>query len=157
MNASTLSAQDGQANTIKRTFNQETSVGIMIQADPAIIWTLLTNADDFARWNSTIVSLEGDIRLGEKIRLISTLDESRTFKIKIKEFIPEQHMVWGDGKGSRTFTLTTTDTGTRFEMHEKIGGLMYPLYAKYLPPFQESFEKFASDLKSEAETIANTQ
>ena len=38
-------------------------------------------------------------------------------------------------------------------MTEKIGGFMFPLYGKYIPPFDESFEQFASDLKREAETI----
>jgi hypothetical protein len=37
-------------------------------------------------------------------------------------------------------------------MTEKIGGLMFPFYAKMIPPFDNSFEQFARDLKSAAET-----
>ena len=40
---------------------------------------------------------------------------------------------------------------------KKIGGLMFPMYAKYIPPFDTVFEKFAADLKKEAETIQNTK
>lgn len=36
-------------------------------------------------------------------------------------------------------------------MKEKIGGPLFPLFAKMIPPFNESFEKFANDLKKEAE------
>jgi hypothetical protein len=36
-------------------------------------------------------------------------------------------------------------------MTEKIGGPLFPLFAKMIPPFDDSFEKFASDLKQEAE------
>ncbi len=147
-------AQDGKASTIKKTFSRQTKVSITIDADAAIVWALLTNAEDFPRWNSTITSLEGKIQLGEKINLKSTLDEKRTFKIKVKEFVPEKRMAWGDGKGKRIFTLSPTGEGKlRFSMDEKMGGLMFPLYAKYIPPFDEAFEQFASDLKKEAETI----
>lgn len=147
-------AQDGKASTVKKTFSRATQVSILIEADPAIVWALLTNAEDFPRWNSTITSLEGNIQLGEKIRLKSTLDEKRTFKIKVKELVPDERMVWGDGKGKRTFTLSSESEGKlRFTMYEKIGGLMFPLYAKYIPPFDEAFEQFAADLKKEAEKI----
>lgn len=157
MNATLLTAQNGQAKTIKKTFSRQTAVSIDIHADAAIVWALLTNADDFPRWNSTIVSLDGEIKLGQKIRLVSTLDESRTFKIKVKELISEERMTWGDGKGNRLFQLTPIDKGVRFSMDEKIGGLMFPMYAKFIPPFDESFEQFASDLKKEAETIAKAE
>lgn len=36
-------------------------------------------------------------------------------------------------------------------MTEKISGLLFPLFAKLIPPFDEPFEKFADDLKTEAE------
>lgn len=147
-------SQSGKASSEKKTFNQTTEVSIDIQADPAIIWALLTNASDFPRWNSTIVFIKGEIRLKEKIELKSTLDDKRTFKIKIKEFEPDRYMRWGDGKGDRTFTLTDHGNGTTtFHMHEKIGGLMYPMYAKYLPDFVPSFEQYAADLKKEAEAV----
>lgn len=41
-------------------------------------------------------------------------------------------------------------------MNEKIGGPMFPLFAKMIPPFDQAFEQFANDLKNEAETIAKT-
>ena len=148
--------QDGKATTTKETFSRETSVSINIQADPAIVWTLLTDAADFPRWNSTVVSLTGEIKMGQKIELKSTLDEKRTFKLQVKEVEPEKRMVWGDGKGSRVYTLTKGQGGTTtFAMTEKIGGFFFPLYAKYIPSFDESFEQFAADLKQEAETIHN--
>ena len=36
-------------------------------------------------------------------------------------------------------------------MTEKIGKPLFPLFAKMIPAFDESFEKFANDLKKEAE------
>lgn len=157
MNTVTVMAQEGKASTIKKTFSRETTVSILIDADAPIIWALLTNAADYPRWNSTVVSIEGDIALGEKIQLKSTLDEKRTFKLKIKEFQPDQRMVWGDGQGNRIYTLTEEAGQTRFTMSEKIGSPMFPMYAKHIPPFDASFDQFAADLKKEAEAISNTQ
>lgn len=151
-------AQDGKATTLKKTFNRETSVQIDIHADASIVWSLLTNANDYPRWNSTVTNLEGTILQGETIRLKSTLDTKRVFKLKVKEFEPERKLVWGDGKGNRTYTILPNNKGgSIFTMQEKIGGLMFPLYAKYIPAFDESFEHFARDLKKEAELIANVK
>lgn len=151
-------AQNGTATTTKTTFSRETTVSINIDANPVIVWSLLTNASDFARWNSTIVSIEGNIVLGEKIQLKSTLDTSRTFKLKIKTFEKDSTLIWGDGKGDRTYTLIPNGNGgVTFTMTEKIGGVMFPMYAKYIPSFDDSFEQFAADLKKEAEIITQTK
>lgn len=154
----TAMAQNGKATTVRKTFSRETSVSISIQADPTIVWALLTNASDYPRWNSTVTSIEGNIALGEKIKLKSILDAKRTFKLKVKEFEADKRLVWGDGQGNRIYTITKNGDGTvTFSMVEKIGGLMFPMYANMIPPFDESFEKFASDLKRESEIIAKTK
>ena len=59
--------------------------------------------------------------------------------------------------GSRVYTLKTIGNNlTNFSMVEKIAGPLFPLFAKMIPPFDESFEQFAKDLKKEAETITKT-
>ncbi len=157
MTTATL-AQNGTATTIKTTFHRETSVSIQIKSDPAIVWALLTKASDYPRWNSTITSIEGNIALGEKIKLKSTLDAKRTFTLKVKEFEVEKKLVWGDGQGNRVYSIVKNEDGTvTFSMKEKIGGFMFPMYAKMIPPFDQSFEQFASDLKRESETIMNAK
>ncbi len=148
----------GKATTLKTTFSRETSIGIEIKADPAILWALLTNALDYPRWNSTVISIDGNIALGETITLKSILDPKRTFKLKVKEFEPAKRLVWGDGQGNRVYELADKGNGTvAFSMTEKIGGLMFPLYAKYIPPFDKSFEQFAADLKKEGEAIMKSK
>ena len=149
----TAMANKGKATTIKTTFSRQTSIGIDINADTSILWALLTKASDYPRWNSTVTSIEGNIALGEKIKLKSTLDTKRTFNLKVKEFEPEKRLVWGDAMGKRVYALTKNANGTiTFSMVEKIGGPLFPLFAKMIPPFDQSFEKFAADLKKEAES-----
>lgn len=158
MNDVVAARRDGQAATSKKLFSRETSISLKIEAAPAIVWALLTNASDYARWNSTIVSLEGEIAAGEKIRLKSTLDEKRTFNLKVKEFEPERRLGWGDSMGQRVYTLQQVgEETTRFTMTEKIGGPLFPLFAGFIPAFDQSFEQFAADLKKEAESIQRTK
>lgn len=153
----TTVASNGKAVTSKKTFHRETAVSIDIQADKSIIWALLTNARDFPRWNSTILSIDGSIGKGEKIKLKAKLDPKREFKLTIKEFDPENKLVWGDAMGNRVYTLKTIGNNlTNFSMIEKIGGPLFPLFAKMIPPFDEAFEQYAKDLKKEAETISKT-
>ena len=153
-----LKTRDGRATTTKKAFSRETSVRIDIQANPAIVWSLLTNAADYPRWNSTVTALNGEIKKRETIELKSILDEKRTFKLKVKEFEPERRLVWGDNMGNRVYTVDKVENGNaRFTMTEKIGGPLFPLFARYIPSFDETFEKFAVDLKKEAEAIQSTK
>lgn len=152
---------NGQATTNKKSFSRETTVAIEIGGSPQVIWALLTNASDYTRWNGTITSMEGDIALKETIKLKSTLDPDRVFKLKVKAITPGKEMIWSSGaapffKGVRTYTLSENDNGkTTFTMSEKIGGLMFPMAAGSIPPFDQVFEQFANDLKKEAELITN--
>jgi len=146
-----------KAVTEKRMFRRETTVSVNIEADSSIVWALLTHASDIPRWNSTVVSLTGEIREGGAIELKSTLDEKRVFKLKVKEFVPEKRLVWGDGMGSRVYSLDKKSNGVLFSMSEKIGGPLFPLFAKMIPSFDRSFEQFAADLKKEAETIQGSK
>ncbi len=154
----TTVASNGKAVTTKKTFSRETAVSIDIQADKSIIWALLTNANDFPRWNSTVITIEGSIAQGEIIKLKAKLDPKRIFKLKVKDFEPDTRLVWGDAMGNRFYTLKSIGNNlTNFSMVEKIGGPLFPLFAKMIPPFDEAFEQYAKDLKNEAETISKTK
>lgn len=153
-----IEKKEGKATTTKKTFSRETSVSTTIHADPAIVWALLTHASDIPRWNSTVTSVKGDIREGGTIELKSILDDKRTFKLKVREFVPEKRLVWGDAMGTRVYTLTQGEgNSTHFSMTEKIGGPLFPLFAGAIPSFDETFDRFAADLKGEAESIQNAK
>ena len=146
-----------KAVTARTMFSRETTVGVEIEAEASIVWALLTRAADYPRWNFTVISIKGDIREGETIELKSTLDEKRTFKLKVKEFSPEKRLVWGDAMGNRVYALEKAGSKVRFTMTEKIGGPLFPLFAEMIPAFDESFETFAADIKKEAETIQRSK
>jgi uncharacterized protein YndB with AHSA1/START domain len=158
MSHSSTQIAGGKATTIKKTFSRQTSIQTAIKADRAAIWALLTDAANYPKWNSTVISIEGKIALGETIRLISKLAPTRTFKLKIKQFEPNARMTWGDAMGNRTYELSEQGNGiVQFSMAEKIGGPIFPLFAKLIPPFDESFETFAADLKKAAESLESVR
>ncbi len=151
------STATGKATHAKTTFSTECAVLINIKAKPEKIWAILTNAANYTKWNSTVISLEGRIALNEKITLKSTANPNRVFKLTVSELTVLSKMVWQDGfapmfKGVRTYTLTPRPDGsTDFSMKETFGGLIFPMIGGSLPDFRPNFEQFAADLKKEAE------
>jgi len=141
----------------KRTFSMSVSITTTIKATPQRVWDLLTNAAGFPRWNSTVVSIQGNIALGETIELKAKIDPTRVFKLKVVEFNAPSVLVWKDGaapmfQGVRRYTITPQADGTlEFTMAETFSGLMLPMIAGSLPDFAPSFEQYAADLKQEAE------
>jgi uncharacterized protein YndB with AHSA1/START domain len=135
----------------------ECGVAIEIDAPPAKIWSLLTTAPEFPKWNSTVESIEGTIAAGQKIAVKVPSAPGRTFNLKVGEVEPEKRMVWRDGmapmfQGVRTFELAKRSDGTtEFKMVEVFSGLMLPMIAGHLPDFAPVFEAYAADLKKAAE------
>lgn len=135
----------------------EYSAAATINASPATVWALLTNAADYPEWNPTVVRVEGDIALGQKIKVVATVSPERAFPVKVAELVPNQRMVWQGGmplglfKGVRTFTLTPSGEGTQFSMREVFSGPMLGLIKRSMPNLQPSFDEFARSLKLRAE------
>ena len=143
-----------KAITTKKFFSRETTITETIQAKTSAVWQILVEINNYPKWNSTIVSITGDLKEGGKIELISKLDPSRKFNLKVLEFEPNKKLVWGDMMGKRTYLLSENSDGqTQLTMTEKIGGLMFPLFVKMIPPFDDSFEQFIKDLKVKAESL----
>jgi hypothetical protein len=141
-------------------FSMSCLVEINIRASAENIWRILTDAKDFPRWNSMITRIEGEIRDGEKLRL-HVPGTDRTFTPLVSNVVPNERMTWTGGfapifKGVRTFELKPrSDGSTDFAMKEHFAGLMLPLAKGSMPDFGPVFERFANDLKREAERASS--
>ena len=139
-----------------RVLSMSCRVELTIRARAATLWRLLTNAKDFPRWNSTVTSVEGQIREGEQLR-VRVPGTDRVFTPRVSDVVPDQRMTWTGGfspvfKGVRTFELRSgPDGSTDFVMEERFSGLMLPLVKRSMPDFGPVFERYASDLKQRAE------
>jgi len=145
---------------IKNSFSMLCKVEINIQAKAGVIWSLLTDAEGFPRWNSTVSHIDGQIREGERIN-IHVPGTKRTFKPTVSDVVENEYMMWSDGvalifKGSRAFQLKPCDNGsTDFIMEERFQGLVFAMVKRLLPDFRLIFERYANDLKLEAERVAS--
>jgi len=139
-------------------FSMTCGVALNIRASAATIWSLLTDADGFPRWNSTVTRVEGQIREGERLRL-HVPGTDRTFTPRVSGTVPGQRMTWTGGfspvfQGVRTFELKARDDGsTDFLMQERFSGLMLPFVKGSMPDFGPVFDRYANDLKDEAERM----
>ena len=116
----------------RSTFSLSCRVEVNIRAAAERIWSLLTDAKGFPRWNSTVTNIEGEIREGGRLRL-HVPGTSRTFTPTVSGFVANQRMTWTGGfapmfTGVRTFELKPrSDGSTNFVMEERFSGLMLPL------------------------------
>jgi len=134
-------------------------VEIGIEASAEIVWHLLTDAEGFPRWNSTVTGIDGRIREGERLRL-HVPGTNRTFTPKVSDVVPARRMVWSDGvatvfRGVRTFALEARGDSTDFVMAERFSGVVFALVKGMLPDFQPIFEAYAEDLRREAQRVAH--
>lgn len=128
-----------------------------IAAPPEKVWPLLVDGAGYPGWNPTVVKVEGDIALGQKIKVFAAISPDRAFPVKVTTLDAPRRMEWTGGmplglfKGVRTFTLEPEAGGTTFAMEEVFSGLMKPLIAKSMPDLQPAFDDFAAALKARAE------
>jgi hypothetical protein len=152
-----MTTDGGKATKTASTFHMACAIRTTIQAQPDAIWTLLTDAAGFPRWNSTVTSIEGQIAEGHTLQLKVPTAPERVFKPKVSAVTAARSMTWSDGmapmfKGVRVFTLTpNADGSTEFAMTEEFSGLMLPMIKGSLPDFALVFETYAADLKRAAE------
>jgi hypothetical protein len=140
----------------RRAFSLACRVDVNVHAAAAHIWSLLTDAASFPRWNSTVAGIEGEIRNGARLR-VHVPGTDRVFTPTVSELVPNKHMTWTGGfgpifRGVRTFELHATGDGsTDFTMVERFSGLIMPIVKRSFPDFGPIFGRYASDLKRAAE------
>ncbi len=137
-------------------FSTVCGVEVNIRADARRIWRLLTDAKGYPLWNSTVASIEGEIAEGQRL-VLRAPGVDRAFTPKVTGVVANERMTWTGGfapmfLGVRTFELKPLNDGsTDFAMQERFSGILLPLIKRSLPNFGPIFERYANDLKSEAE------
>jgi hypothetical protein len=132
-----------------------------IDAAPEDVWKVLLDGQSYTSWDSGVVAIEGEIALGERLKVTSEANPGRAFPVRVTEVVPARSMRWSGGmllglfKGVRTFTLTPGANGeTDFKLREEYTGPLLGLIWRSMPDLGPSFEKFAHGLKQRAETGA---
>jgi len=131
-----------------------------ISASPSDVWQILTDSSKYVEWDPNVVRLEGQIALGQKIKIFTQMSPDRAFPVEVTELTPNQRMVWTGGmplglfKGVRTFSLEEGQEGnTHFQMEEVFSGPLLPIMRRVMPDLTDAFESFANGLKQRAESL----
>lgn len=132
-----------------------------IDAAPEAVWKILLDGQSYTSWDSGVVALEGEIALGERLKVTSEANPGRAFPVRVTEVVPARSMRWSGGmplglfRGERTFTLILGESGeTDFKLREEYTGPLLGVIWRSMPDLGPSFEKFAQGLKQRAEAGA---
>lgn len=128
-----------------------------INASPETVWSIITDKGRLVSGGFGVLKIEGDIRLGAKIKLWSETNPGRAFPLRVSSFTPPSFMVWEGGmpfglfKGVRRYAVEKSAQGCSFHMREDYTGPLAGLIGKSIPDLAPSFEKYADELKRQAE------
>jgi hypothetical protein len=126
----------------KTTMLKEIKTELLINASPEKVWAILTNFDDYPKWNPFIISIKGEVKVGNKVtaRLEPPGAKGMTFKPKVLAFKINSELRWigrlllpGIFDGEHKFELIDNGNGTTtFKQSEKFTGILVPLFKKQL-------------------------
>jgi len=140
-------------NAAPCTQGQRQAVGVIVVDDLARPHEMTPNL-----CNDAVISIQGPIREGDTIKLVSTVSPKRTFNLRVTQMQAPSRMAWSDGmplglfRGERTFSITGNGDGrSEFTMAEDFTGPLAGLVTKAIFDLTDSFDTFADSLKNAAE------
>lgn len=121
---------------------KEIKTEILIHATPQKVWSILTNFDNYPKWNPFIKLIKGEVKVGNKITVRIEPPEAKgmTFKPKVLTFETNKELKWlghllfiGIFDGEHKFELTGNGDGTTtFRQNEIFKGILVPIFKKQL-------------------------
>lgn len=121
---------------------KQISTEITINATPQKVWSILTDFDNYPRWNPFIKSITGSPKVGNTIttHIEPPEGQAMTFQPKILVFEANKEFRWrgkllipGLFDGEHVFQLIDNGNGTTtFRQSELFYGILVPLFKKML-------------------------
>jgi hypothetical protein len=144
---------------------KEIKTQIQINATPLQVWKVLTDFENYSKWNPFVRSITGDVREGNKIKVVLGPEGSKpmTFKPKVLAFKTAQEFRWlgnlfidGIFDGEHYFQLMENVDGTTTFIHgERFKGIMVGMMAKKLDTdIKKGFKAMNKALKKQVEVLA---
>jgi hypothetical protein len=136
---------------------------IQINASPSNVWSIITDFENYGKWNPFIKEISGDTKEGSTIQVFIKPPNSNgmKFKPKILKYEPEKEIRWL-GKlwipkifdGQHSLTIKKLDENkVLFIQKERFNGLLVPLFTNLLKDTELGFQMMNQNLKLEAERI----
>lgn len=134
-----------------------------IGARPEQVWEVLTDFEEFGKWNPLIVAVEGRAVEGERItfRMVLPGGAKSSHNPKITEALPGRALCWEGTVGAawlaravHEFRLRPSGRGTELTHRETFTGLLVPLVKGTLKRTEQGFEDMNRALKERVEARA---
>lgn len=136
---------------------------IDIDAAPAKVWEILTNFDDYARWNPAIPFAEGQASCGSRLHVAIQWPglQRGNYVLRVTAAHAPRELRWlghfvvkGLMDGDHRFVIETKgNKGVRVIQMEQFSGLLVPFFAPWLRRnVLEGFRQLNGALKSRAES-----
>ena len=68
-----------------------------IEAAPETVWKILVDGRSYTDWDSGVLAVEGEIALGERLKVTSEANPGRAFPVRVTEVEPARSMRWSGG------------------------------------------------------------
>ena len=122
--------------------DKEINTEIVIKAKTEEVWAVLTDFDNYQKWNPFIKLIKGQMVVGNRItvRLEPPGASGMNIRPKVLAFVANKEFRWighlllpGLFDGDHRFELVDNKNGTTtFKQSEKFKGLLIPLFKKML-------------------------
>ncbi len=140
---------------------KEIKTEIIINATSKKVWSILTNFNNYSKWNPFITAISGKKTIGERLTvsinppnangmifkpILLKFEEKKEFRWKGKLFVK------GIFDGEHYFILLEQgENKTKLIQGEKFSGILVGLFGKMLDNTKAGFELMNKSLKSECE------
>ncbi|MBN2610453.1 MAG: SRPBCC domain-containing protein [Bacteroidales bacterium] len=137
---------------------------IDIDAKPQEIWNVLLDFKSWEVWNPFIPMVEGDLKVGEYLRIKVTPPDMKPmiFKPEVFEVKPNEKILWGGSflkilyRGDHAFILEPiTDGKTRFRQVERFTGPIVLFMGGMITKTELGYQHMNLALKKEVERRKN--
>ena len=137
---------------------------IDIEAKPEEIWNILLDFDSWKVWNPFIPMVEGNLKVGEYLRIKVTPPDMKPmiFKPEVFEVTPNEKILWGGSflkilyRGDHSFILEPlTDGKTRFRQIERFIGPIVIFMSGMIKKTELGYQQMNLALKKEVEKKKN--
>jgi len=142
-------------------FSKQLSSEIPINSSAQRVWELITQFDDFPKWNPFIRRATGQIKLQAKLEIFIQPSGAKgmTFRPKVLKVDPNHELRWlgrlylpGLFDGEHALIIEPlSENSVKFIQREKFTGLLVPFSGSLLRDTQRGFEEMNRELKQRAE------